>query len=794
MLRYFKRKENPCAEESSGINTSLESSPAKKTKKNDSNSEKSCPEVNEKYPSDPGNRPLISSYHPNVQDEVRRYYLQKGPCQPRAHEFPITEFGRKKRRFVKEWFDDFPTWLEYSIKNDAAYCLCCYLFKQGGGDAFVGDGFKNWKKKSLVYGHVGGPNSTHNKAQRNCEALLSQKQHIETILSNHTSQDRIDYRIRLSASIGVVRILLKQGLPFRGHDESENSNNRGNFLEILEWLCGYNEDIKAVTLKNAPENLKLTSPDIQKDIVSAISVEVVNRIASELGDSLFAILVDESRDMSSKEQMAIVLRYVDGGNVIERFVGIEHVMNTNAITLKEAIDDFLSRHGLSISRLRGQGYDGASNMRGELNGLKTLILNENKCAFYVHCFAHQLQLALVAVAKNHDLVSDFFTLVANVVNVVGASAKRRDILREKHGDDILEALENNELSSGQGLNQETSVKRTSDTRWSSHYDTLISLARMFKSVIAVLEVVRMDGTSSEQKLEARVLLDYMRSYEFIFCLHLMRKVLGITNDLSKALQKKDQDIVNAMNLVTVCKERLQAMRESGWDSLLTQITLFCEKHSIKVPNMDECFAAQGKSKRNAQVITNLHHYRVQLFYTVIDNQLQELDDRFNEKNIELLLCMSCLNPRNSFSAFDKEKLIKLAQYYPQDFSAHDLEVLDDQLENYIVDMRSNIEFSELKGITDLAQKMVQKKKDVTYPLVYLLLTLALILPVATASVERVFSAMNIVKTRLRSRMGDEFMNDCLISYIEKDIFTSIDDETIMQRFQNMKSRRGQLPL
>lgn len=455
---------------------------------------------------------------------------------------------------------------------------------------------------------------------------------------------------------------------------------------------------------------------------------------------------------------------------------------------------FFCRHGLCISRLRGQGYDGASNMRGELNGLKTLIMEENESAFYVHCFAHQLQLALVAVAKNHSEISDFFTLVANVVNVVGASAKRRDILREKHGDDILEALDNNELSSGQGLNQETSLKRTSDTRWSSHYDTLISLARMFKSVITVLEIVRIDGTSSEQKLEARVLLDYMQSYEFIFSLHLMRKVLGITNDLSKALQRKDQDIVNAMSLVNVCKERLQMMRESNWDSLLAQISSFCEKHHIDVPNMDEDFARKGKSRRNAQVITNLHHYRVELFYTIIDKQLQELDDRFNEKNTELLLCMSCLNPSNSFSAFDKAKLIRLANFYPQDFSPHELEVLDDQFENYIIDMRSNIEFSSLKGITDLAEKMVQRRKDETYPLVYLLLTLALILPVATASVERVFSAMNIVKTRLRNRMGDQLMNDCLISYIEKDIFVSIDDEVIMNRFQNMRPRRGQLPM
>ena len=85
--------------------------------------------------------------------------------------------------------------------------------------------------------------------------------------------------------------------------------------------------------------------------------------------------------------------------IIKRFIGLEHVATTTSISLKEAIDGLFSRHGLSISRLRRQGYDGASNMQGEFNGLKTLILKENPCAFYIHCFAHQLQLALVAVAK-----------------------------------------------------------------------------------------------------------------------------------------------------------------------------------------------------------------------------------------------------------------------------------------------------------------------------------------------------------------------------------------------------------
>ena len=154
--------------------------------------------------------------------------------------------------------------------------------------------------------------------------------------------------------------------------------------------------------------------------------------------------------------------------------------------------------------------------------------------------------------------------------------------------------------------------------------------------------------------------------------------------------------------------------------------------------------------------------------------------------------MACLNPCDSFIAFDKQKLLRLAQFYPQDFPPIELMILNDQLETYIIDMRSSSEFSELKGISDLAQKMVETKRHIVYLLVYLLVTLALVLPIATATVERTFSAMNIVKNRLRNRIGDQLMNDHLLVYIEKDIFDTIDNETIMQHFQNMKSRRGQL--
>ena len=99
--------------------------------------------------------------------------------------------------------------------------------------------------------------------------------------------------------------------------------------------------------------------------------------------------------------------------------------------------------------------------------------------------------------------------------------------------------------------------------------------------------------------------------------------------------------------------------------------------------------------------------------------------------------------------------------------------LDNQLETYIQDMQSTKKFSAFRGIGQLVEKMVEMKKNVLYPLVYSLVTLALILLVTTATVERVFSTMNIIKNRLRNQIGDQWMNDCLVTYIEKDIFKTI---------------------
>ncbi|XP_020685559.1 uncharacterized protein LOC110101808 [Dendrobium catenatum] len=302
---------------------------------------------------------------------------------------------------------------------------------------------------------------------------------------------------------------------------------------------------------------------------------------------------------------------------------------------------------------------------------------------------------------------------------------------------------------------------------------------MYASVIEVLEIVKEEGVHDQQSVEAGVLIDIMESFDFIFTMHLMIEILGITNELSQSLQRKDQDIENAMKLIQISKQRLQLLRENGWNGLLDEVSHFCGVLKVVVPNMNETYKTHRRSVRGGEYKTNLYHYHVDSFYTVVDMQLQELNNRFSESSAELLLCMPYLNPSDSFRAYVEKKLICPAESYQSDFSIIEVIALKNQLATYIIDMRTNEEFSYLRSIADLAKQIVKFKKNDVYPLVYKLITLSLTLLVATTMVERAFSAMKIIKHRLHSRMGDDWLNDCLVPYIEKDVFDLILNEDVI---------------
>jgi hypothetical protein len=78
--------------------------------------------------------------------------------------------------------------------------------------------------------------------------------------------------------------------------------------------------------------------------------------------------------------------------------------------------------------------------------------------------------------------------------------------------------------------------------------------------------------------------------------------------------------------------------------------------------------------------------------------------------------------------------------------------------------------------------LVKEEKVSQYDIVYKLLKLVLLLPIATAGVERIFSIMNFVKNKLRSKMGQKFLNGCLVTFIEREFFFQAKDQDIISYF------------
>ncbi|KAL5823807.1 hypothetical protein ACOSQ4_021707 [Xanthoceras sorbifolium] len=147
-----------------------------------------------------------------------------------------------------------------------------------------------------------------------------------------------------------------QGCAFRGNDESINSTNCGNFIEMIKYTGRVNQEIAGIVLENSPQNAKNTSPRIQKELLNILANEVRAKSREKFRDAKFYILVDEAVDESNKEQMGIILRYIDlKGFVREHFFQVMSVTDTNSSTLKKEICNVLTRYNLSVENLRCQG-------------------------------------------------------------------------------------------------------------------------------------------------------------------------------------------------------------------------------------------------------------------------------------------------------------------------------------------------------------------------------------------------------------------------------------------------------
>ncbi|KAL5764902.1 hypothetical protein ACOSQ2_017496 [Xanthoceras sorbifolium] len=324
--------------------------------------------------------------------------------------------------------------------------------------------------------------------------------------------------------------------------------------------------------------------------------------------------------------------------------------------------------------------------------------------------------------------------------------------------------------------------------------------KLFGPTCVVLQNIINDGSNYTQRGDADAAYDAITSFEFIFILHLMKEIMGFTNILCQALQQKSQDISNAMHLISTTKALIQNMREdvgSGQgvlQSLLENVNSFCSRYKIDVPNMsDRYLMGRGRSSHKKEHITIEHHYRVEIFTATIDSQLQELNNIFSEQAMELLTLSSALDPRDDFKSFNIDNICKLAdKFYPMDFTEHERDLLNFELKHYKLYVSQQQVFQKMSTISELCRALAKTRSSHHFPLIDRLIRLILTLPVSTATTERAFSVMKLVKTGFCNKMDDKFLANYLVVYIEKEIAEKFSSESIIDDFMSLREHPGQL--
>jgi hypothetical protein len=144
-----------------------------------------------------------------------------------------------------------------------------------------------------------------------------------------------------------------------------------------------------------------------------------------------------------------------------------------------------------------------------------------------------------------------------------------------------------------------------------------------------------EGSSNSICGEAGGCLIVMKSFEFIFILYLIHKIIEITDLLCRVLQQKSLNILNAMDLVSTTKALLRTLRDVGFDLLLANVQSVCTKYKIDIPHMNASYKkATGHSYQQQGSVTIYQRYHYDIFNSTIDFQLEELNFRFSNGIVE----------------------------------------------------------------------------------------------------------------------------------------------------------------
>ena len=293
----------------------------------------------------------------------------------------------------------------------------------------------------------------------------------ERIAANHK---------KLTSIIKTIVLCGGQNIALHGHRDSaidlemDTSRNYGNFWALLQFRVDAGDTILQEHLSTASGNATYMSSNTQNQLIDIIHTQMHHKILHEVRRAKwFTVIADEVTDVSNKELLSIVLRYVDQDTGLAREDFVSFLECDTEISLAEKIVTTLQCYGLDLMKLRGQAYDGAGNMAGSIRGTAALISAQYPLALYLHCASHCLNLAVVKSLQITS-VRNMMGVVDRVCVFFAAHPKRQGAL-----DNVIAECQS-----------QSTVKKLKDLcciRWVQRINTLHIFQSLHVSIFTCLE-------------------------------------------------------------------------------------------------------------------------------------------------------------------------------------------------------------------------------------------------------------------------------------------------------------------
>lgn len=474
---------------------------------------------------------------------------------------------------------------------------------------------------------------------------------------------------------------------------------------------------------------------IIKNVVGLKQFQNINEL---LKQNYFSLCIDESTDITNTKSLCLVVRLCVNFEIKDLFYGLLTVDQSDANSLYALIVNYFKQNNINYkANMIGFAADGASVMTGKNKSVAQLLKKDNNNLFIIKCVCHSL--ALCSSYACLKLPSSVETLARNIYNYLSNSPKRCNQF-----ENILTLLEI----------KPKKILHPCQTRWLSLEVVVVRLLELYEP----LKIYFSFAANIDNIDTAKIILSNLNSINKIY-LSFLKYILGIINNINKMFQSETTEIQNLYN-------EMQNL-------LKTIMSNFLKTNLLKTENF---FLINYKDKNNFLDIEEIY-LGVYVRDVLSDSQINENDKHdviINCINFYIELCEQILKRfefENKFKALNlinpnyiinEEKIcfndiLKEFSHFFEESERQKLETEFRQLK--LLDLKNIFPKKDIK-VLDFWKKVSEiqtRNSSLCFPTLTKLITKILVLPHSSANVERVFSQVNINKTKVRNSLK----NSCL---------------------------------